>query len=199
MHQTLCISKQLQSLCMYSDALCCTPDSADCMVLYCLLHLCPCMCCLFVCLSFIYQSHMSLALFVFLPGLLPLLTGSRLMLKSDCIHCIRRGLSRRLRSSLLLNSSPRCNPPCRIAYSHFNINFSPSTSRDISLSYLVETCQSPAVSPCPDTCLFLIVMSKCTFLIWKLRCTVKESLTYHQKCHTEPYPPMKPTAKQCHQ
>ena len=51
--------------------------------------------------------------------------------KSDHINCIRRGLGRRLRSSLLLNSSP-------------------STSRDISLSCLVETCQSPTAYLCSD-------------------------------------------------
>ncbi len=39
--------------------------------------------------------------------------------KSNCTCSIRRGLGRRLRSSLLLNSSPRCNLPCRIAYLMF--------------------------------------------------------------------------------
>src|SRR5258705_7587842 len=39
--------------------------------------------------------------------------------KSDCTHCIRRGLGRRLRSSLLLNISPRCDPPCRVVYLTF--------------------------------------------------------------------------------
>ncbi len=34
----------------------------------------------------------------------------------DHAHCIRRGLGRRLRSSLLLNLSPRCDPPCRVVY-----------------------------------------------------------------------------------
>ncbi len=53
-------------------------------------------------------------------------------IKSDCTHCIRRGLGRRLRSSLLLNSSP-------------------STSRDTSLSQLAEICQSPAISTCSDS------------------------------------------------
>ena len=37
-------------------------------------------------------------------------------IKSDHPHCIIMDLSRRLRSSLLLNSSPRCNPPCNIAH-----------------------------------------------------------------------------------
>src|SRR5258705_11631978 len=39
--------------------------------------------------------------------------------KSDCAHCIRRGLGRRLRSSLLLNRSPRCDLPCRVVYLTF--------------------------------------------------------------------------------
>src|SRR6266436_6109836 len=39
--------------------------------------------------------------------------------KSDCTHCIRRGLGRRLRSSLLLNLSPRCDLPCRVVYLMF--------------------------------------------------------------------------------
>ena len=71
-------------------------------------------------------SHIAclLCLFVFPFRLLPLLTGSRPMLNptAPTVH-IRRGLGRRLRRSLLLNSSP-------------------STSRDISLSHLAETCQS---------------------------------------------------------
>src|SRR5258706_15878792 len=66
----------------------------------------PTMChpCLFVCL------------FVSPSGLFPLIDGQWTSAKSDCTHSIRRGLSRRLRSSLLLNSSPRCDPPCRIVY-----------------------------------------------------------------------------------
>ncbi len=79
----------------------CIPDSTDCATLYHLLYPCPCTCCflvcLFVCLSFVHWHHMSLAcLFVFPFGLLPLLTGSGPMLKSDCTCCIRRGLGRRL-------------------------------------------------------------------------------------------------------
>src|SRR5260221_2350630 len=63
-----------------------------------------CMCCLFVCLS------------VSPSGLFLLIDGQWTSAKSDCTCSIRRGLSRRLRSSLLLNSSPRCDPPCRIVY-----------------------------------------------------------------------------------
>src|SRR6266436_4611221 len=71
----------------------CIVDSTDGATPYCPLHPCPHMCHpLFVCL-------------------LPLLVVSVIDrqwadAKSDCAHCIRRGLSRRLRSSLLLNLSP---------------------------------------------------------------------------------------------
>ena len=72
----------------------------------------PCICtsacaaptCLFVCL------------FVSPSGLFLLIDGQWTSAKSDCTHSIRRGLGRRLRNSLLLNPSPRCNPPCRIVY-----------------------------------------------------------------------------------
>src|SRR5258705_12362498 len=62
-----------------------------------------CMCCLF-------------CLLVSPSRLVPLIDGQWTSAKSNCTHSIRRGLGRRLRSSLLLNSSPRCNPPCRIVY-----------------------------------------------------------------------------------
>src|SRR5258707_15406795 len=74
----------------------CTLDSAC----YTTLHMLPLLVCLFVS-----------------PSRLPLLIdGQWTSTKSDCTHSIRRGLGRRLRSSLLLNSSPRCDPPCRIVY-----------------------------------------------------------------------------------
>ena len=63
--------------------------------------------CLFVCLS------------VSPSRLFPLIDGQWTGAKSDCTHSIRRGLGRRLRSSLLLNSSPRCDPPCEIVYLMF--------------------------------------------------------------------------------
>src|SRR5260221_407120 len=53
-----------------------------------------CMCCLF-------------CLLVSPSGLVLLIDGQWTSAKSDCTHSIRRGLGRRLRSSLLLNSSPR--------------------------------------------------------------------------------------------
>src|SRR5258707_13937081 len=86
----------------------------------------PHMCCLlFVCLFF--------CLFTFVIGtcaacfvcLFPLLVVSIIIdrqqanANSDCTHCIRQGLGRRLRSSLLLNPSPRCDLPCRIVYLMF--------------------------------------------------------------------------------
>src|SRR5258708_14631053 len=52
-----------------------------------------CMCCLF-------------CLFVSPSGLVPLIDGQWTSAKSNCTCSIRRGLGRRLRSSLLLNSSP---------------------------------------------------------------------------------------------
>src|SRR5260221_11198764 len=117
--------------------MCCTSDSADHAMLYHLLYLHPCMCCLFVYL------FVCLSLFLSITCCLPCLFTSPFRLfqivsivnrqwadvKSNCAHCIRRGLGRRLRSSLLLNSSP-------------------STSRDVSLSHLVETHQSLAISMC---------------------------------------------------
>src|SRR5258708_34834390 len=45
-------------------------------------------------------------LFVSPSGLFPLIDGQWTSAKSNCTHSIRRGLGRRLRSSLLLNSSP---------------------------------------------------------------------------------------------
>src|SRR5260370_28495050 len=108
----------LRSFSTYSDALCIRlhmlhnsalpPASMPPHVLpplVCLfVYLCRrCTCCLF-------------CLFVSPSGLVPLIDGQWTSAKSDCTHSIRRGLGRRLRSSLLLNSSPRCNPPCIIVY-----------------------------------------------------------------------------------
>src|SRR5260221_5550954 len=74
----------------------CISDSACYTTLHCPLHLrlCTCCLCLFVCL------------FVSPSGLSPLIDGQWASAKSNCTHSIRRGLGRRLRSSLLLNSSP---------------------------------------------------------------------------------------------
>src|SRR5258707_8450823 len=60
--------------------------------------------------------HLFACLFVSPSRLSLLIDGQWTSTKSDCTHSIRRGLGRRLRSSLLLNSSPRCDPPCRIVY-----------------------------------------------------------------------------------
>src|SRR5258707_11874379 len=74
------------------------------------LHLCTCHPCLFVCLFVclpLSLVHVLLAcLFVSPSGLFLLIDGQWTSAKSDCTHSIRRGLSRRLRSSLLLSSSP---------------------------------------------------------------------------------------------
>src|SRR5258708_33782569 len=78
-------------------------------------HMPPLLVCLFV-----YLCHWRMCclfcLFVSPSGLVLLIDGQWTSAKSACTCSIRRGLGRRLRSSLLLNSSPRCDPPCRIVY-----------------------------------------------------------------------------------
>src|SRR5258705_13911261 len=93
---------------MYSDALCIglhmlhnstlPPASAP-------PHVLPPLVCLFV---YLCHWHMCclFCLFVSPSGLVPLIDGQWTSAKSNCTHSIRRGLGRRLRSSLLLNSSP---------------------------------------------------------------------------------------------
>ncbi len=103
-------SNQLQSLAVYSDTLhirlC-----MDCVTLHCPLYLCPHTCqpfvYLFVCLPLFLSTTCHLpCLFTSPSGLFPLIDGQQANTKSDCTCSIRRGLRRRLRSSLLLNSSP---------------------------------------------------------------------------------------------
>src|SRR5258708_2147716 len=94
----------------------CVLDSACYTTLHCPLHVPPPLICLFVCLP-LSLAHMSLVcLFVSPSALFLLIDGQWTSAKSNCTCSIRRGLGRRLRSSLLLNSSPRCNLPCRIVY-----------------------------------------------------------------------------------
>src|SRR5258708_21427181 len=60
--------------------------------------------CLFICLFILVPwCHVLLALFVYFPfWIVSVVDRQWADTKSDCTHCIRRGLSRRLRSSLLL-------------------------------------------------------------------------------------------------
>src|SRR5258705_1839669 len=68
-------------------------------------HVLPLLVCLFVYLC--HQHTCCLfCLFVSPSRLVPLIDGQWTSAKSDCTCSIRRGLGRRLRSSLLLNSSP---------------------------------------------------------------------------------------------
>src|SRR5260370_12055147 len=69
------------------------------------LHVLPPLVCLFV---YLCHQHMCclFCLFVSPSRLVPLIDGQWTSAKSNCTHSIRRGLGRRLRSSLLLNSSP---------------------------------------------------------------------------------------------
>src|SRR5258708_1249343 len=111
----------LQSI---SEALLCTlmhcvSDSACYATPHCPLHPCLWMChlhLLFVCLPLLLVHVLFVGLSVSPSGLFPLIDGQWTSAKSDCTHSIRRGLSRRLRSSLLLNSSPRLHPSCRIVF-----------------------------------------------------------------------------------
>src|SRR5258707_41798 len=98
----------LRSSSVYSDALCIglhmlcnsTPPPASVPS-----HVPPLLVCLFVYLC--HQHTCCLfCLFVSPSGLVPLIDGQGTSAKSNCTHSIRRGLGRRLRSSLLLNSSP---------------------------------------------------------------------------------------------
>ncbi len=121
-YQTPCFSNtslmHLQSSSMYSDALhirlCMLHNSAP-PPASAPLHVLPPLVCLFV---YLCHQHMCclFCLFVSPSGLFLLIDGQWTSAKSDCTHSIRRGLGRRLRSSLLLNSSPRCDLPCRIVY-----------------------------------------------------------------------------------
>src|SRR5258708_26426113 len=61
---------------------------------------------LIVCLPLSLVHVLLVCLFVSPSGLFLLIHGQLTSSKSDCTHSIRRGLGRRLRSSLLLNSSP---------------------------------------------------------------------------------------------
>src|SRR5258705_5275216 len=121
-YRTPCFSDaslmHLQSSSTYSDTLCIrlhmlhdsAPPTASVP-----LHVPPLLVCLFV-----YLCHWCMCclfcLFVSPSGLFPLIDGQWTSTKSNCTCSIRRGLGRRLRSSLLLNSSPRCDLPCRIVY-----------------------------------------------------------------------------------
>src|SRR5258707_9515013 len=86
-----CISKALPHTLTH-----CISDSTCYTTPHCPLHPCLCMC----------HPHLFVCLFVSPSGLLLLIDGQWTSAKSDCTHSIRRGLGRRLRSSLLLNSSP---------------------------------------------------------------------------------------------
>src|SRR6266436_624649 len=70
------------------------------------LHVPPLLVCLFVCLPSLLVHVLFVCLSVSPSGLFPLIDGQWTNAKSDCTHSIRRGLGRRLGSSLLLNSSP---------------------------------------------------------------------------------------------
>src|SRR5260221_7638964 len=86
-----CISEALPHTLMQ-----CVSDSACYATPHHPLHLCLRTC----------HPRLFVCLFVSPSGLFLLIDGQWTSAKSDCTHSIRRGLGRRLRSSLLLNSSP---------------------------------------------------------------------------------------------
>src|SRR5260221_6677708 len=70
------------------------------------LHVPPLLVCLFVCLPLSLAHVLLVCLFVSPSGLFLLIDGQWTSAKSNCTCSILSGLGRRLRSSLLLNSSP---------------------------------------------------------------------------------------------
>src|SRR5260370_28471570 len=82
--------------------------------------------------TFVIGAHVAFFVCLFPLPVVSNIDRQQANAKSDCTHHIRRGLGRRLRSSLLLNLSP-------------------STSRDTSLSQLAEIRWSLAISSCSDT------------------------------------------------
>src|SRR5258707_3840948 len=83
-------------------------------------HLCMCCPCLFVCLFVclpLSLAHMLLVCLLVSPSrLFLLMDGQWTSAKSDCIHSIRMSLGRGFRSSLILNSASRREPPHRLGY-----------------------------------------------------------------------------------
>src|SRR5258708_3937865 len=108
LHASLNISKALPCTLMHHIA-----DSADCAVTILPPASVPCMChsLLFVYLfTFVIGAHVAFFVCLFPLPVVSDIDRQQANAKSDCTHCIRRGLGRRLRSSLLLNPSPRCDP-----------------------------------------------------------------------------------------
>jgi len=123
LHTELCtspnISKALPHTLMH-----CIADSADCTITVLPPASAPPHMLLLVCLFVYLFTFVIGACVAFFVCLFPLpvvsdIDRQQANAKSDCACCIRRGLGRRLRSSLLLNLSPRCDPPCRVVYLMF--------------------------------------------------------------------------------
>src|SRR5258708_4453412 len=100
-----CISEALLHTLMH-----CISDSTCYTTPHCPLHLHLCICRPLLVGLFVYLCHQRtcclFCLFVSPSRLVLLIDGQWTSAKSDCTCSIRRGLGRRLRSSLLLNSSP---------------------------------------------------------------------------------------------
>src|SRR5258708_37277830 len=118
-HASLNISKALPCTLMHHIA-----DSTDCAITILPPASAPPHMLIFVCLfvylfSFVIGAHVAFFVCLFPLPVVSDIDRQQANAKSDCTHCIRRGLGRRLRSSLLLNLSPRCDLPCRVVYLMF--------------------------------------------------------------------------------
>ena len=120
-YQTPHFSEHLQSPSMYSDTLhsrlCRLHNNHTAPCIRTPTHATPC---LFVYLfTFVIGAHVAFFVCLFPLPVVSDIDRQQANAKSDCACCIRRGLGRRLRSSLLLNLSPRCGLPCRVVYLMF--------------------------------------------------------------------------------
>src|SRR5258705_12094173 len=86
----------------------CVADSADCTITV-LPHMC-CSCLFVYLFTFVIGTCVAFFVCLFPLPVVSNIDRQQADAKPDCTHCIRRGLGRRLRSSLLLNLSPRCDP-----------------------------------------------------------------------------------------
>ena len=96
------------------------------------LHVLPLVCLFVYLFTFVISTHAACFVCLFPLLVVSVIDRQQADTNSNCTHHIRRGLGRRLRSSLLLNPSP-------------------STSRDTSLSRLAEIHWSLAISMHSDT------------------------------------------------
>src|SRR5258708_36650880 len=119
LHASLNISKALPHTLMHHVV-----DSVDCTITVLPpasmpLHV-PLLVCLFVYLfTFVIGTCVVFFVCLFPLPVVSNIDSQQADTTSNCAHCIRRGLGRSLRSSLLLSLSPRCELPCRVVHLTF--------------------------------------------------------------------------------